>query len=736
MASRRQPTRKISSGAAAVTELHPDAGRQRTEIAPRWFELLTLAGIVSLGTVGSIGLLLAVTGRYTTVVAVGIGLPLAAVSLVVLHRGLPPGGVSRAAQAGAAAALVLAIGYGAFAGLTPSQNVVVGRDPGSYVTTGRWLARDGSLEVDARGKAFAGIRGLRFSGAAVYDIGKPFPPRDVPGEKGEIRESGQLQMQFNHLASVAMAAGYDVGGYRFMFRMPALLSAFGLLATYAVTVRLTRRPFVALLAPTLLAAGLPFLYVARNTYSESFASALLWGAVLVLVGVHDRPRIGVGLVGGLLLGALVCTRVDALLYVGMLFPLAAVSIGAASTPAVRRTRIQAWGATIVATGAVGAIGWYDLAERSGFYVRDLSAQLSQLRTALVGSAAASAVGLALWMGIAPLRTLAIRIRRPAAGAAAAAVGGALLFGWLIRPHVQTATTTLILPTVEALQRQAGLAVQPDRSYAEDSLRWMAWYLGAPALTAAIGGLTWAAWRSLRSRADATTITLLVLCLGGGTLYWYDPNITPDQLWASRRFVPAVFPSLAVWAAAAVAAVASIPRLERLWRARPTLGVAALGLSALVLLVPPALTTKPLRWQRIQPGYLKPILETCDALGPHAAVIVLGGYGGVTLPQSLRGWCGVPVAAEGSAVTPEKLPALAAQIEANGYRPYLVSPDITGLDGYRTPGGPATISTTAVHQRWMVEQTLDHPPTSYVPPNAAITLPTPFALHILEVMGAS
>lgn len=704
----------------------------RREIAPRWFELASLAGIVTLGTVGSVGLLLAIVGRYTTIAALGIGLPLAAVALVVLHRNLPEGGTSRAAQLGAAAALVLAVGYGAFAGLTPSQNVVVARDPGSYASTGRWLAREGTLEVDARGPAFGGIRGLRFSGAAVFDVGKPFPPATVPGEVGEIRESGQIEFQFNHLASVALAVAYDIGGYQIMFRLPALLSAVVLLTLYAVTVRVTRRPYVSLLAPALLAASMPFLYVARNTYSESFASTLLWGAVLVLIGVHERPRVGVAAVGGLLLGALVCARVDALLYVGMIFPLAAISIAAATRADVRNARLRAWVAAIIATGAVGAIGWYDLSERSGFYVNSLGPRLSMLRTALVVSASASVIGLVAWTLAAPLRRLAEHMRRPVAVAGAVVVAAVILYGWLVRPHVETAETPLRLPTIENIQRRDGLPVEPSRSYAEDSLRWMAWYLGAPALAAAIGGLTWATWRAIKGRADAANVTLVILCLGAGALYWYDPNITPDQLWATRRFIPATFPSLAVWAAAAVGALASTGPALRLRRARPAAGVGALALAAILLLVPPLVTTAPLRWQRIQPGYLKPVLETCDAVGPEGAIIVLGGFGGSTLAQTLRGWCGVPVAAQGSAVSPEKLPALAAEIEANGHRLYLVSPDIRGFNDVRIPGGPEPISTTAMVQPWMVEQTLDRPPSHYVDPDDALTVPTPFALHVLEV----
>ncbi|CAN5639795.1 hypothetical protein BH10ACT1_BH10ACT1_38170 [soil metagenome] len=712
----------------------PDATQpDETVGAPRWLEVGALTAALAVATVGSLGLLLAVTGHYSTGLALLLGLPAAAVLTFGISRTLPAGGTTRAAHLGAAAALVLALSYGAIAGATPSQNVVLSRDPGSYVTTARWLSRDGSLGVDARGQAFAGVRGLQFSSAAVYDMGKPFPPSDVVGSPGEIRQSGDLEFQFNHLSSTVMATGYDVGGHRLLFRMPALMSALSLLLLYAVTVRVTSRPFVSLLAPTLLAACLPFLYVARNTYSESFTSVLLWGAVLVLVGLHRRPKVAAGIAGGVLLGALVCARIDALLYVGMVFPLAGVSIGLASPGAERRARLRTWAAVFVAALATGLVGWIDLNDHSGFYVRDLTDQISLLRKATLAAAGVSVVGLLAWTHVAPIRDTARRLARPAAPLAAGLVAALILLGWLVRPEIQTATTDLKLPTVETLQRAQGLPIDPDRSYAEETLRWMAWYLGAPALLAAIAGFAVGTWRTVRATVEPALLAVVVLGLGAGGLYWWDPEITPDQLWATRRFVPATFPALAVMAAVAVTAVASTTVAERIRRHRPPLAFAALGLAALVLVVPPLATTRPLRQMRIQPGYLKPVLEVCDDLPSDAAVIVLGGFGQATLPQSIRAWCGVPVAGQGSALSSlENAHGVAGELAANGYQLYLLSPDPNGFVPFQEEGGHRPTSTVGVDQPFMAEQTLDRAPSKYLTPAEAIAVPTPFTLHLLRV----
>ena len=174
-------------------------------------------------------------------------------------------------------------------------------------------------------------------------------------------------------------------------------------------------------------------------------------------------------------------------------------------------------------------------------------------------------------------------------------------------------------------------------------------------------------------------------LGAGALYWYAPEITPDQIWASRRFVPAVLPALAVWATVALAVCASVRRVRRLPR---TMQHAVAGAAAIVLIVPPAVVTSPVMWERSQAGYLQPILASCDAVGPDAAVIVVGGWAGATLPQSLRSWCDVPVAAAGTGLGPDKVAQVAAQVRDNGYRLVLLAADAASLKGYQVDGRPS------------------------------------------------
>jgi hypothetical protein len=685
------------------------------------FELAVLAPIVCVATVGSAGLLLAVLGAYRTWLALLIGLPLAAVALALTGRPQPLR--DRASRVGAGAAAVLAIAFFVFAAATPSQHVVLDRDPASYTNTARWLVREGTLELDAAEGGFEDLPGPVYSSAAVYDMG-----------------GGDVEFQFNHFASVPLAVAYDLGGYRLMFRVPALMSALGLLVVYAATVRATRRPLLSTVAPALLAVGMPLLYVARDTYSEPYTLAFLWAAMVVAASLHRVPRAAVGALGGVLFGALVATRADALVYVALLFPLIALSVVVPAESRVRRRRVVAWGAFVAAAVPPAAIGLVDLYTRSGRYVTDISDQMELGRLAVLASAVVSVLGAVVWLRWSTLRSslvgLHTRLARPLAVGAVVALVGGLLLGWLVRPAVQTATSEVVYGTVQTIQERDGLEVIPNRNYAEQTMVWMTWYLGLPTFVAALGGLAVAAWRVVRARIDPMLVGAFALGVPTAVLYWWDPTITPDQPWASRRFVPAVLPVLALMVVVALAALAAalLPRLAA--RRAPDWVLPALGaVSVAALLIPPALSVLPLRWQRQQSGYLQPVQEVCDRIGERAAVVVVGGFAEVTLPQAVRSWCGVPAVAAGSLFESSSLPEVADLLDERGRDLYLLGVDESGP---RSVEGATELPgewTSSMVDRWTLEKTLDRLPDRFVDPHAVLPTGRPFSLFLIDASGA-
>jgi hypothetical protein len=672
--------------------------------APRWLELIALTAVCGLTVTGVSGLVLALVGAYSPWITLAAGLVGTVGAAVALSRALPARTSSRSDIAAACLVLVLAAGFGLFAGLQPSQNVLVDRDPGSYTNTARSLVRDGTLETDARGEAFADVPGLTFTSQAVYDVD---PKLAIDGV---AEPSGHVEFQFNHLTSVLLATGYAVGGSAVMFRLTALAVALGLVLVYLVAVRATRNAWAALIAPTLLAVGAPFLYVARNTYSEPFTLIPLWGALVVLTAMHRRPRIELAVIGGALLGATVCARIDAVLYLALTIPLVGISIVTAPKD-LMRSRVRAWTVAVAAGGIPVAIGTFDLYRRSGTYVTDLSDQLHLL---YVGSAAVlivTIVSAAAWRGWPGLRSFAARFQHPAGIVAAGLVGAGLLAGWLIRPRVQTGRLKSPIAYVAELQQRDGLPVDPLASYAEDTLRWMAWYIGAPALVVAIAAIAWLTYRTLQARVEPAALATLVLCLGAGGLYWWNPSITPDQLWASRRFMPAVFPALTVMTSVGLAvACAWLTRFDR-GRTLPIVQGAFLSGAAIAMVVPPGLVMGHVRGHGMQRGFTRPLEQTCDQLPDNAAVLVVGKEPGLILQQGVRSWCGVPTAAEAAPLTPEEVAGMASIVRENGYELYVVGQARdevamrVGSDELVSASVPATNSRNAV-------AVLNRPPWAY------------------------
>ena len=329
-----------------------------------------MGAAVALAVGGLTGLVAALLGGYRTwpvlVVAVLSGAGVGA-TLVRRRRDVV---APRAAHVAASCALLIAVLFTAWAAWAPSHHVLINRDPGSYATTARWLARDGGLEAPARVGGLQDEQLLRADGYAVYDVG-----------------GGRVEFQFTHLSSVALAAAYDVGGPGAMFRTPAAVSGLGLLAVYAVAARAARRRFVALAAPALLAVSLPVVFVARDTYSEPFAFALLWSALAAALLAADRDGPWGWVLSGLLGGAALAARPDLVLTLVVLGPLFVLHLASFARDRSRRAALVAGGSFGVALGVGAVVAGVDLWTASGGY-----AQLHGDQIAIAALAAAITTG--------------------------------------------------------------------------------------------------------------------------------------------------------------------------------------------------------------------------------------------------------------------------------------------------------------------------------------------------------
>ncbi|MCP3988718.1 MAG: hypothetical protein GY724_06580 [Actinomycetia bacterium] len=516
-----------------------------------------------------------------------------------------------------------------------SQHLAVNRDPGLYSVLGTWVADEGNLLIEANESEWQGLPGRQDAGAAFYDLD---------------RADGALYAQFSHLVPSTLAVADWAGGLRLMTRANAIISGAGLIMFFALAIQLIR-PWPAVLATTGLGLNLIHLHVSRDTFSEPLAQLLLLVAVLELTRVWREGQTIHAALAGLALAAVWATRIDGVLLIATAGAVVAIWLVAlaAGQPIVSYRGIAGF---LGAWGVMASIAWLDLAWFTPRYLADLWSQTSQ--GLLLGVAAFS---------IGPLLAASYRFWAPIGTwwrstshrPEALAIAGSIIALWLIRPWVWEAHNAGngLIP---GLQARDGLAPEPTRSYAEDSVWWFSYYFGPWVIAGAIWGLYLATRRGLRTKGHV--LVPVLLALGPVTLvYLIKPSISPDQLWAMRRFFPTGLPLLMILFGVAVDTL-----LLQLDNTRSQAVV--FGAAGLALLAVPLSQVLPLRDMRTMRASVSEMEAVCDAIGDDGAVVLDTGSTAPTLTQSVRSICDVPTVG-GLVVSSRELDRVAAAWEEAG-----------------------------------------------------------------------
>jgi hypothetical protein len=664
------------------------------DLLPLWFERGLVVVITAVLSFGAFGLLMAVLGHYSVlpVFLVG-GVGTAIGSVLAWPRRKSTGPAPRGVRLPAIGICIVALGFLVWNGVDNGHYVLADRDPGIYATAGKWISSNGTLEVQA-GQTWT-AKTTRGQGEFDWSSGGMYPKGD-----------GLLDFQFNHLAAVLFAEGESIGGDRLMFAMPALLGALGLCAVYAAGCRLVRRPWLVLAAVTALALSLPQMSVARDTYSETSAQLLLWSGLWLLLTAYERRRLGVALLAGMAVAGTLLSRVDALVYLIPLPILGGVALLAARSRGDRRFLWRMYAAVILGALPMTILGTIDLMYRTGNYYAALHSQIALLRLGFAASIVGAVVLVVVWPRLDALRRWTDQ-KRSTLGAVAAAVAIlGLLAAWSLRPALQHSRSVFNFTTA-TLQASEGLLLDPSRTYDEQTMNWMAWYLGAVPLAFAVVGIGLLLWRLIRRPTPA--IALLLAVAGIGTaLYLWTAQITPTQIWAMRRYVPAALPFLVLASAFAIdAGVSLLPRLglSRTW-------TRLIPITAVVPVIAfPLGVVLPVRSFQSQSGFISVVDKTCDMVGRNAAVIFVPERRlGVTMTQTIRSYCGVPATQLVQAISAERLKTLAGRWQAEGRTLWVLgsTPDVIAKSA---PGLSPSLVGTAVNTLQLAE-TLSRPPTTY------------------------
>ena len=587
---------------------------------------------VLLAGFGSVAVLFLLAGHFRPQYVWPAGLVAAGAAAwpVVRHyRPNSPGG-PKERRLGILLAIVGVLAWCGFNAAYTSQTIFTTRDQATYAVAGQWLVHHENLSIPI---------------PTVFGESPELTPAS-PGFGIDSQGVVHVYAQGQHLLPALLGLAGRISGTEGMLRLNVWLGGVALLAIYGFA-RLLVRPRWALTVTAALAASMPFIYFSRGTYSEVLATGFVFASLSLLwEAMRRRSAWPLWFVAGFAAGAAALTRIDA--YLSM-FALAVPLAGwlAFSKRTERQTAIKQAAALTAGVAVTGFLGWLDVSKLARpYYLGTRLLFYQELAGGVVLVVLGALFVYVRWHRQSLLRRID-RATKPwrQQAAALAVIAFAVLLS--ARPFVVWYLSGL----------NNASSVPYGHSYAEITTYWVAWYLGPLLAMLGVIGAAMVAGQAVMRR-DLLLWGVLSVVGVSSVVYLLMPNITPDQVWASRRLVPVVLPGLAVLGGYALEAIS-----ERYFD-RLRLGRWFAGLTAVAVVIGALFTTSPLVLLR-DTTQLAPVIESCRILPGNAAVLLVGKTAQIDLMQPLHAFCGLPVMSYGGVVTPSRLASLAEEVRSQG-----------------------------------------------------------------------
>ena len=586
----------------------------------RWLQTTVLAAATWVIVMSLLAVVLAGVGAWLPWVVLPLAL-VAAVACGWWAHGIP----ARSLPIWTAALLVVvSVGAGIWTATTHSEQVLPRRDSASYLQTAISMAQTHRRVVPVDPASVGGpevlaLDGITLSSPAFYEVGGSEDPA--------------VQPQFVIGPGAIWSLGVWLGGPAGAMLLPALLSSLGILGLGLLTARIGA-PRWSPLAAAGVALLFPVLHTARSTYSEPLAMLTLGAGLLALVvAARQGARGQVGraaLLAGVLIGGTAFVRIDGLRETILLIPVAALAL-AQGQRWPRLTLLGAGVSTLLA--GLGAL-WL-----SNQYLTDIAASLVPLLGlgVLLGVLAG---GMLWWQRRGGAVPQAISRHLPNGLGVVVVLVGLFLASRPLWQTVRQSPDDSGSRVVAGLQLRQGLTVDGGRTYAEQTVAWLSWWVGIPALVIALAALAWAV-RALAQQWTAEEplpgwTGPLLIGAGSTVLTLWRPGITPDHPWAERRLLIAL-PFVVL-----LCVTASAYAVRHLSRRAPVAVAAGAGVVlAAAMLIPTALATWPHRGERVELGELAAVEGVCASLTDGDVVLAVDSRAANEWPQVVRGQCGHP-----------------------------------------------------------------------------------------------
>ncbi len=416
-------------------------------------------------------------------------------------------------------AVLVAVGCALY--FPPSEYIIGGKDPGTYINEGIQIAQRGQTVIDD--PVVAGLPET-FRGLFMPDHGQPtYYSLRFMGFFVQDADRGTVVGQFPHLYPASIAIGYGLNGLSGARQAIGVWAILGVIAVFMVGARLFG-VVAAAAAAFLLAINVVVVWFGRYPNSELPMQALLFGALLAASHARSGARMFFGVVAGVLLGLALLARYEVLLAI-------AAFVGAAVLAPVSGARLgRAFAVALVLTAAIG------LSYLTGTMRAYTALPLGFIENSIgwwgVGALAVVAVAANRIVRIDPIRQV---LRRWLPTAIAVAVVVLAFYGYFLR-------------------EQGGRTALGDAM----AFRTFGWYITPWGLLLAVAGAAFFLARSLW-RDPTFGFTVVMFC----TFFFYKTRIVPEHFWTARRFLGIALPAMLLFMAAAVSRIVAPDVLERL-----------------------------------------------------------------------------------------------------------------------------------------------------------------------------
>jgi hypothetical protein len=585
------------------------------ELVWRVLDKIPLLIPIAIASFGVVAITLLLLNAYETVLVVLLGGAAAIVSTFFAYRHLPYQTLGKEGKITLVLALLITgiwVGVNTFYG---AEHIHTNRDPATYTVASMWLTDNSTLNIP-KTDALSGIEDIRETSAGF----------------ASSKDDESIQAQGNHLLPALMAIAGRVAGEGAILHAGPVFGGVMLLAVFGFA-RLLVRGRWALVALMALAASLPLIYFSRDIYTEPLTGALVFGALGLLYLADKTKRPALWFFAGLVIGAAALVRIDATLaQLGVLAGAATMLLLA--KPGERKRSAWHFLLFLVPLVAVSLLGWLDVSELSTHYYETQYKNI--LPQYLVAAAALVAVAIS-WAAVVLGRSTFERLEVKTRGwRVQVAVAFVVLFALVLasRPFWFIGHRGRPISLTEVLQARFELPIDALRDYSEQTINWMIWYIGPVLVVAALIGVALVVKKALETR-QAVWVALLATVLATALLYFVAPNITPDQVWASRRFLPVIIPGIAVLGVLGLSWL-STKKLPYGLNSK----VIATVLATLAVSLP-FTTTHPLLQARELQGQYGQLHSICGFVGKDAVVLWAGPDSSLTMTQPTRTICDVP-----------------------------------------------------------------------------------------------